>query len=81
MMARESTGGFDQRLARLEEIVRGLEDESGDLDAALRLFEEGIETLRGASADLARADARVKLLVENNDGTFDLTDAADDERR
>ena len=54
MMARERTGGFDQRLARLEEIVRGLEDESGDLDAALRLFEEGIETLRGASADLAR---------------------------
>lgn len=65
---------FEASLARLEEIVEELESDELDLDRALRLFEEGIEKLRSASGELARADARVKLLVERTDGTFDLNE-------
>jgi exodeoxyribonuclease VII small subunit len=65
---------FEASLARLEEIVEELESDELDLDRALRLFEEGIEKLRNASGELARADARVKLLVERTDGTFDLNE-------
>ena len=39
---------------------------------SLALFAEGVARLREASAELARAEAQVKLLVENPDGTFDL---------
>ena len=65
---------FEASLARLEEIVGELEGDSLELDRALRLFEEGVERLREASAELARAEAQVKLLVEKTDGTFDLPD-------
>jgi len=65
---------FESSLARLEEIVGELEGDGLELDQALRLFEEGVERLREASAELGRAEAQVKLLVEKTDGTFDLPD-------
>jgi exodeoxyribonuclease VII small subunit len=63
---------FESDLLRLEAIVSELESDRLELDRALLLFEEGIERLRTASGELARADARVKELVERADGSFDL---------
>ncbi len=65
---------FEQRLARLEAIVAQLEREDVDLAQSLALFEEGVEHLRAASADLATAEATVHRLVERADGTFDVVD-------
>jgi exodeoxyribonuclease VII small subunit len=61
-------------LRRLEEIVRRLEAEDADLDAALALFEEGVNRLRAARERLAEAEARVKKVVEQADGTLGLVD-------
>ncbi len=63
---------FEEDLARLERIVDELEGEGLPLDRALALFEEGVERLRTASAELARVEHQVKLLVERADGTFEL---------
>jgi exodeoxyribonuclease VII small subunit len=63
---------FEQRLARLEEIAAELDGEQVDLSRALELFEEGIENLRAASEEVARAEARVQRLVERADGSFEL---------
>jgi exodeoxyribonuclease VII small subunit len=56
----------------MQEIVAELERDGVDLDRALRLFEEGVERLRTATAELTRAEASVKLLVERTDGSFEL---------
>ena len=63
---------FEDSMTRLDAIVRELDADALDLDRALRLFEEGVEQLRSASAELSRAEAQVKLLVEQSDGTFEL---------
>ena len=63
---------FEESMARLDAIVRELDSDALDLDRALRLFEEGVERLRTASAELSRAEAQVKLLVEQSDGSFEL---------
>jgi exodeoxyribonuclease VII small subunit len=63
---------FEESLERLEEIVDELSGDGLALDRALRLFEEGIERLREASGELARAEEQVKLLVERSDGSFEL---------
>ena len=65
---------FEQRLARLEEIAGELEGDGVDLARALALFEEGVENLRAAAKELARAEAKVQKLVERADGTFDVVD-------
>ena len=66
---------FEERLARLEAIASELEGEDLELAKALTLFEEGIENLRAASEELAKADVRVQRLVERVDGTFRTVDA------
>ena len=65
---------FEQRLARLEAIASELEEDGVELTRALALFEEGIECLRAAADELARADAKVQRLVERADGSFDIID-------
>ena len=65
---------LEQTLARLEEIVRRLDEERLDLGDALLLFEEGVAHLRDAAGTLADADTRVKRLTEMADGAFTLED-------
>lgn len=65
---------FEQNINRLEEIVESLDGDDLELARALELFREGVEQLRLAGAELERADAQVRLLVEQADGTFVLLD-------
>jgi exodeoxyribonuclease VII small subunit len=61
-------------LARLEEIVRRLEADDVELDAALALFEEGVTRLRAARERLAAADLKVQSVLEGADGELRLKD-------
>ena len=51
---------FEKQLSRLEEIVEKLEEEQTDLDASVKLFEEGV-TL---SKELAQKLETVKFKVQ-----------------
>lgn len=61
-------------LARLEEIVRKLESDDGELDDALALFEEGVQRLRAARERLAEAELKVQAVLEQADGTLRTSD-------
>jgi exodeoxyribonuclease VII small subunit len=61
-------------LKRLEEIVRQLERDDGDLDQALALFEEGVARLRAARERLGEAETRVKKVLEEAQGTLRAED-------
>jgi exodeoxyribonuclease VII small subunit len=51
-------------LTRLEEIVRKLEADEVELDAALALFEEGVARLRAARDRLTQATLKVQAVLE-----------------
>ena len=61
-------------LTRLEEIVRRLEADDVELDAALALFEEGVARLRAARERLAAADVKVQTVLEEADGELRVRD-------
>jgi exodeoxyribonuclease VII small subunit len=63
-----------EELDRLEEIVRRLEADDVDLDAALALFEEGVRRLRTAREQLSDAEQKVQQVLEEAGGTLRLTD-------
>jgi exodeoxyribonuclease VII small subunit len=63
---------FEARLARLEAIAQQLESGELELARALALFEEGVEQLRAAADELAKAETRVQQLAERANGTFDV---------
>ena len=65
---------FEENLARLEAIVTELDGDQVELDRGLRLFEEGIEHLRAATAELTRAEVKVRTLTETASGVLEMTD-------
>jgi exodeoxyribonuclease VII small subunit len=69
-----SSPSIVEELDRLEQIVRALEADDLDLDAALALFEEGVARLRSARERLATAQLRVRSVLEDADGTLRNTE-------
>ena len=65
--------GFEEALARLETIVKGLEDGDLPLEESLRLFEEGVSLTRLCAARLEEAQKRIDLLTRNDQGVPKLT--------
>jgi exodeoxyribonuclease VII small subunit len=63
-----------QDLARLEEIVRKLEADDVELDAALELFEEGVARLRAARERLGAAEVKVQTVLDEAGGDLRLSD-------
>ena len=65
---------FEDQLARLEEIVDRLEDESVGLEEALGLFENGMELARQCRARLEEVELRVTQLLEAEIGENEVED-------
>ena len=55
---------FEQALARLEEIVKGLENGSLHLDKSIELFEEGNALVKLCTQKLDAAEQKVRILTE-----------------
>ncbi len=60
--------GFEEALARLEKIVKSLEDGDLPLEESLRLFEEGVSLTRLCAARLEEAQKRIDVLTRNDQG-------------
>jgi len=60
---------FEQKLQRLEQIVRALERGDVALDASLALFQEGTELVRSCGKLLDEAQLQVSKIASASDGT------------
>jgi len=65
---------FEDALAELEQIVRGLESGQQKLEDAIGAYERGAALRRHCEAKLAEAEARVAAIVEHADGTLSTRD-------
>jgi exodeoxyribonuclease VII small subunit len=66
------TLSFEDALAELEQIVRGLEGGQQKLEEAIAAYERGAALRRHCEAKLAEAEARVAAIVERADGSLAL---------
>ncbi|HQT39522.1 MAG TPA: exodeoxyribonuclease VII small subunit [Acidocella sp.] len=67
-----STMPFEEALAALEAIVRGLESGQQKLEDAIAAYERGAALKKHCEAKLAEAEARVQAIVARADGTLGL---------
>ncbi len=58
---------FEAALARLQEIVGGLENGSAPLDESLSMFEEGVRLVKLCNEKLDHAEQRVKILLRKGE--------------
>ncbi len=63
---------FEDALAELERIVRGLEGGQQKLEEAITAYERGALLRRHCEMKLAQAEARVQAIVERADGSVAL---------
>ncbi len=61
---------FEEALAELEKIVRGLESGQQKLEEAITAFERGSALRRHCEAKLAEAETRIQAIVERADGAL-----------
>ena len=73
-MGEDTAERFEDQLARLEEIVGRLEDESVGLEEALELFEGGMKLARVCRSRLEQVEQRVARLLENEAGDGPATE-------
>ena len=68
--SREKPGAktFEQALARLDELVNGLERGNLSLEDSLAYFEEGTKLIQECTSLLEAAEARLQKLVPGGEG-------------
>ena len=67
-----ATMSFEDALAELERIVKGLEGGQQKLEDAIGAYERGAALRSHCEAKLAEADARVQAIVTAADGSLSL---------
>ncbi|HUZ63918.1 MAG TPA: exodeoxyribonuclease VII small subunit [Acetobacteraceae bacterium] len=67
-----SSLSFEDALAELDRIVRGLESGQQKLEDAITAYERGSALRRHCEAKLAEAESRIQAIVEKGDGTQTL---------
>ena len=63
---------FEDALAELERIVRGLEGGQQKLEEAIKAYERGAKLRQHCEAKLAEAEQRVQAIVANAGGSVGL---------
>ena len=72
-MSQDISGlSFEDALAELEQIVKGLEGGQQKLEDAITAYERGAQLRHHCEAKLAEAEARVQAIVQRADGTLTL---------
>jgi len=59
---------FEKGLARLEDVVKRLEQPNLALSEAMILFEEGLQLAQQCQKQLQEAEGRVEILLKSADG-------------
>ena len=70
-----ATLSFEDALAELEKIVRGLEGGQQKLEDAIAAYERGAALRKLCEAKLAEAEQRVQAIVAAGDGAVSLRSA------
>lgn len=69
--------GFEERLARLRQIVEELERGELPLEKAIERYEEGVSVLKNCATTLATAKLRVEELSRDAQGVLEARPARD----
>ena len=72
---------FEEAMTKLEGEVKKLESGNMTLDESIAAFEEAVKLIGECNKQLDKAERKVRLLTESNDGTvtdvpFELCDEA-----
>ncbi|MBQ3226329.1 MAG: exodeoxyribonuclease VII small subunit [Clostridia bacterium] len=63
------TKSFEDNMLELETVVSRLESGDATLDESMKLFEQGIKLSKSCRTMLDKAEQKVTILLQNDDGS------------
>ena len=75
----EQQMNYEQAQARIEQIIRAMENDKLPLEQSLALYEEGVAIVRRLSAELDAAERKIKILQQNAQGEIVALDFVTDD--
>ena len=75
MTEKRNEKSFEEKLARLNELVEILDSDEVKLDEIISFYKEGIELMGQCTENLSVAQKTLKELRKRSDGMFELLDA------
>lgn len=63
---------FEEALARLEEVVKELEDGGLSLEKSLELFEEGVKLVKFCKTELDQAERKIEIVLKKDEDYNDV---------
>lgn len=63
---------FEEALARLEEVVKELEDGGLSLEKSLELFEEGVKLVKFCKMELDQAERKIEIVLKKDEDYNDV---------
>jgi exodeoxyribonuclease VII small subunit len=70
---------FEKTISKLENIVDKLESPQTSLENSLKLFAQGISLARDCEQQLKSAEHKVKILLQQKDGSINEYDFTEEE--
>ena len=73
-MAEKKKLSLEEAMARLEEIVKELENEKLPLEKSLKLYEEGVKLASKCASELEVAKRQIQILQQGKNGEIEVVD-------
>ena len=73
-MAEKKKISLEEAMARLEEIVKELENEKLPLEKSLKLYEEGVKLASKCASELEVAKRKIQILQQGKNGEIEVVD-------
>jgi exodeoxyribonuclease VII small subunit len=69
---KNKNSSIEETILNLEKIVSKMENGEGSLEDNIKWFDEGIKMINDCRHELESSEKRVKELIKNNEGSFEL---------
>ena len=69
---KNKNSSIEETILNLEKIVSKMENGEGSREDNIKWFDEGIKMINDCRHELESSEKRVKELIKNNEGSFEL---------
>ena len=61
---------YEEKVTRLEKVVKSLQEERLDLEESVKLYEEGLQLYQSCKEELDGMEMKLKIILDGKEETF-----------
>ena len=61
---------YEEKVNRLEKVIKSLQEERLDLEESVKLYEEGLQLYQSCKEELDRMEMKLKIILDGKEETF-----------